>query len=474
MPAGLTPGEAWTVEVTIVSLDRMSGAGDALAEHAALLTATRGASVVLPSSRLTCGARYAAPDKPAEVAAMAGGAGHPAALLPWARGVVPVGVTAAFKVAEELPREDGATGRLWRRGIEVEVFRPAPAPDSVVTAGTNGPATAPVAAVSSPIQVALAIDDFAQPDRMDRSAERPAPAAAPSPQHEVAIVNVGPEPNAQTFAFAVPFQFQGRSGQALAAIVMIAPPSNDPGQLEAFADCVYNLRISSAIAAARPRVGVVGGDEGSALLVALAALKSPERRRSAFIYLAGVTGADLCADAALVADDATLARVAGKVASIVSGDAPERGAIGWLLDQTWLLDMSELMAAAKLPPELAAVLASQSGEVGRHQSSIEEVGKAAHSRADYESLLLQENMIFLEDSAPSARSRAFDWLEARGKAPAGYKPLAGYKERRDALERAALGLPPPSSAPATEPTTRPTTEPATQPQATPSQEAPHE
>ena len=51
--------------------------------------------------------------------------------------------------------------------------------------------------------------------------------------------------------------------------------------------------------------------------------------------------------------------------------------------------------------------------------------------------LIVENRIFLEDSSPSARARANDWLGTMGAAPAGFDPLADREQRRAALREAA-------------------------------------
>jgi hypothetical protein len=471
VPSRESAANAWAVEVTIVSLDRVPAAGDSLGNKATFLTMARGASVVLPSSRLTRGARYAPPGDAAAVSAMRGGAvvklskgaGHSTELLARASGVVPPGATAAFKVAEPVPHEDHAAGRIWWRGVEVDVFRQAPQTDEHAA---PGPTTAPA---SNAVQVALAVDDFAQPDRVDSSADTPAAMAAPSPQRELAIVDVSPQAGAQTLAFAVPFRFQGVSGQAVAAIVTIAPAPRGIADQELWTSCVSELEDSRRIAALPPQVA---GHEESALHAALTALYKIDRRRAALTYLSELTGASLSGDAALVSDDHTLALVAGKVFKDQSIDHPQAAAIGWLLDRTWLLEMSEQIAGAKLAPELSAVLATHAGEVGRHQSSIEAVVRAAHSHADYEALLVEENKNFLEDSSPSARARAFDWLQVKGKAPGGYDPLGDDKQRRNALERALLGLPPLTTAPPTQPATEPTTAPTTEPKRTPSQEAP--
>jgi hypothetical protein len=62
--------------------------------------------------------------------------------------------------------------------------------------------------------------------------------------------------------------------------------------------------------------------------------------------------------------------------------------------------------------------------------------RAANSRASLDARLVSENLIYLEDSSPSARVRANDWLAARGRAPAGFDPLGPPRQRREALERA--------------------------------------
>ena len=67
-----------------------------------------------------------------------------------------------------------------------------------------------------------------------------------------------------------------------------------------------------------------------------------------------------------------------------------------------------------------------------------------------------ENLIALEDSAPAARVRAYDYLAARGKALPGYDPLAPAKARRAALEKAREVPPAAATQPAKAPTARAT------------------
>ena len=84
------------------------------------------------------------------------------------------------------------------------------------------------------------------------------------------------------------------------------------------------------------------------------------------------------------------------------------------------------------------------GEAGRHAASIEQLTRGVGGRADFDGRVLGENLIFLEDSSPSSRVRAYDWLQSHGHAPAGYDPLGPPKARRAALERMLAG---PATAP---------------------------
>jgi hypothetical protein len=211
------------------------------------------------------------------------------------------------------------------------------------------------------------------------------------------------------------------------------------------------------------------------------------------IYLAGQTGATLCADAVLVADEPNLAGLAAAVRKAVppaaaapqtrpaAGDptlasantpgagaavpgasrgAADPAALGWTLDLTTLQFLGEALNAAKLPPELASVLMLHAGEAGRHAASIEQLARGVSGRADFDGRVLGENLIFLEDSSPSSRVRAYDWLQSQGRAPPGYDPLGPPKARRAALDRSLAGPVTAPAVPPAGPATQPTAEPA--------------
>lgn len=147
------------------------------------------------------------------------------------------------------------------------------------------------------------------------------------------------------------------------------------------------------------------------------------------------------------ADDSVLEQLVRDIQAKVSDtkSTEQVSGTGWLLDHSALQLLARLSndaanGTAKFPQELTAILTVHTGEVGRHPSSLDEVLKGLTTRQELDNRLLAENFIFLEDSNPSSRVRAYDWLNARHQAPAGYNPLGIPKERREALDRSA-GVP---------------------------------
>jgi hypothetical protein len=155
----------------------------------------------------------------------------------------------------------------------------------------------------------------------------------------------------------------------------------------------------------------------------------------------------------LVADDATLAQLLEQIAagmaeiSKASGNslAGADGLLALQLDVLCLQHLGKLLSDKdKLSQELAGVLTTFAGEAGRHAASVEEIVKNVPDRPSLQTRLVAENMIYLEESSPAARVRAYDWLRSQKRAPANFDPLASPRARRDALEKAMT--------PATDPT----------------------
>jgi hypothetical protein len=321
------------------------------------------------------------------------------------RGVLPVGVTASFRVADRQPVADALARRPVQRCLRVDLYRPQ--------------------AAGAP-QVALTVEDVP-----------PAPRAADAPallQRETALVD---PPEGPCLVLIAPFVFTDSPTQAVA--IVIALTRGIGAEYAAASDaCRRNLANPAAV----PAPGLPTFDWTLwAITAAMAELDRPEGRRAALVFLGDQTGAQILPELALVADDAVLAGVAARLRD-PSGprrDAPpmiDKQALGWKLDLTALGLLRDMQSSGKFPRELAAVLLAQTGEAGRHASSLEEILSGLTGYAQFERRLVAENTQYLEDGSPAARVRAYDWLRARGQAPPGYDPLASPRERREALEKA--------------------------------------
>ncbi len=165
-------------------------------------------------------------------------------------------------------------------------------------------------------------------------------------------------------------------------------------------------------------------------------VQSPAQRRQALLYLAREAGAPRIEGVALSATEVVMDRLAYAVTKECgSGPACEPDTLGWRLQKTAYLLAVELLSTDQTWPELEAVVIRYTGEVGRHPPVLKEMVSGAIDIVDLEQRLLQENFIYLEDVSPAARTRAFEWLATKGRAPEGYDPLASLKERRSVLNR---------------------------------------
>jgi len=158
--------------------------------------------------------------------------------------------------------------------------------------------------------------------------------------------------------------------------------------------------------------------------------------RRALVLLSDRVGARLTGDFILVAEESMLA---GYIAHLREHESelpePTSENAAWALEKNLCALLAERMGREDLPHEIAAILVRRLGEVGRSPATIEELLSTSSSLAGFIEQVRKMNEIFLEDSDPSARVRAFDWLAAHGGVPSGYDPLAPLKERRGALER---------------------------------------
>ncbi len=459
-PTSIRPGDALSVEVRFVALEHMvPQAGEPLASRIRMLVQTRRPLPVLPAERLLRSARWIDLNGNANLDSAVSPIGGRTATVVDQQGALPPNVTASFTLADATSLDDSGASTASHRQIEVDAYRSA--------MGT--------------LQIGVALEDLADqaPDKTDLGDEtksageskaakpqtgparnstlsarsKAAHVAAGQPpvfQRELAIVDLPPlSTKGEQTAVLIPIHFANTDSAAIAAVITIMPSSNAVEHVRATARCAEDLQHSCDAAANDPQALTVVSPEWSIYRVALDALSDPQRRRAALVYLAAQTGAPLCRDVALAAEGSALDRLSGEVRRVIAKPAAEAGPsgeeLGWTLDRTTFLMLGAMLNESKLPLELAAVLTSFSGQVGRDAGSVDEVSHSLGSRAAFMARLQAENLIALEDSSLAARVRAYDWLRARDEAPPGFDPQASRKERRGALENFVAA---PTTAPA--------------------------
>lgn len=445
-PVGIVvPRDALSVKVTFYWLERVPTSGKPLGEAARLITAVRLGTPVLPSSRLTGSARLEELSEalafPTRTAAITGGR---ITVISSSTLALPKGVTTTFTARDLTPLDPRLTGAPTFARVDISAYRPM---------------TPTTSADAQPVELAIAVEDLASleldPDRNDDTGGKDPPATRPiAPsivQREIAILDRSVKVH-DAVVITFPFRFGQAPGKAIAAVIELAPGNDSPEHQSTVVQSLKLAEKSAAALSAVPSDLSVWRGEIAGLRVAVEALGRTDKLRPTMVYLAGQTGARLFEDVSLVADDQSLLALSDAVQKKISGSSGtiNAEAMGWKMELATLEMLARLYAGGKLPPELRAVLVSHTGEAGRHPSSLEELTRGLSSRQDLENRLLAENLIYLEDSSPASRVRAFDYLRARNRGPADFDPLGPPRERRLAIERA---LSKPLNAPATAPST---------------------
>ncbi|MBL7188813.1 MAG: hypothetical protein ISS70_21000 [Phycisphaerae bacterium] len=248
----------------------------------------------------------------------------------------------------------------------------------------------------------------------------------------------------ERLAILLPSPFGSEELRALAVAIEINPPPKESGaDLETHALC-FNRCIEDL---GRWRIGnqtSTGGRHGigrSDLEDTIGLLYSPLNERRALLYLAQQTDASLAADIALSGTEVVFGSLSRTVKDrYLSGMVNDAEVLGWTLERSSYRILADLLSADQVTPQLEAMLVRHIGQVGRHVSTLEELLASSGNTDEFRRSVVSENFIYLEDISPAARTRAFEWLAARGKAPDGYDPLAPLKQRRAALRSIEKGL----------------------------------
>lgn len=346
---------------------------------------------VLPSGKILGPARFGKDREAADfIAGLQQNRYGRTAKISESTGLVAPGVTRTFTAADPRPGSRGSV--------------------SLGISPTTKPANTAMLAVTMIGKVVLA-----------ESADPQSPPPAEWGQETALLTDIPCQPGA-TYVLAAPFDWGQKPWTALAVTVTLRdPPDRDAAAKQIAAELA--VPVAGGPVAGKPR------DFANAL-AAVAEAKSP---RAPLMNLTAVTGSTIAHDMILSADDYVVRRFANHLRITAPSDVE---AMQFYFDRIalqWMCDMAQKNALA---PELASVLALHTGELSRRPDAVLDILKNVQTSAALQERIIAENFIALEDSAPAARVRAYDWLAARGKAPAGFDPLADGKSRRAAIEKA--------------------------------------
>ena len=136
------------------------------------------------------------------------------------------------------------------------------------------------------------------------------------------------------------------------------------------------------------------------------------------------------------APDAMVEAVAGGIDT--ENVAPDVLALGFALQRSAFLVLADAMREEQPSPQIFALVSIHAG--GMHPELLDEAVKRSTSLEQLRQNLILDNLIFLQDSSPRPRVRAYDWLVLHDQEPEGYDPLAEAQERREAIERFKASL----------------------------------
>jgi hypothetical protein len=182
------------------------------------------------------------------------------------------------------------------------------------------------------------------------------------------------------------------------------------------------------------------GAQWSGLEEAVLSLRYPMSRRQALLYLGQQTKVSVVEDIALTGTGKLLDNLSRTIIrDYPSGPVSDCNVLGWILERNAYTILKDMLSSEEITPELESILIRHTGEVGRHASTLEDVLTSSTCMEDFRNRLVGENLIYLEDMSPAARTRALEWLAVRNKAPKGFKPLASLKERQAVLSQLDKG-----------------------------------
>jgi hypothetical protein len=160
--------------------------------------------------------------------------------------------------------------------------------------------------------------------------------------------------------------------------------------------------------------------------------KGSESPRGTLNYVAAQAGASLTSELSLVADARMLDLLVQQVVKTVGDSTDKDGVLRPAEEIALALERAsaDVLLAVRnsandsLSGPVLGTLDSYAGEVGHQPDSLLAVIRQSSTVGDLATRLMAENVIYLDDSSPPARVRAYDWLKGRGVDLDGYDPLS--------------------------------------------------
>ena len=265
-------------------------------------------------------------------------------------------------------------------------------------------------------------------------------------RHELVRLTASVAPGGDPLVVVLPSPFRdeprgGRPALACAIVIELLPAPKGGDEAAAHAEAVAKVwkeaLEQAEVVAGQTALHAPEDVVALALRLAFEGLLADASSRASVVYMTTATNASFAADLALVASDAELVAWLHEIVDHPHDPpGPSVAAFGWYMERVAWRHVIAQMLASDPPPEIEATMLRHAGAVGRLATTLEDIVDSSSDIASLERRFVAENLAALEDSSASSRVRAFDWLAARGRAPAGYDPLAPSEARRSALEGA--------------------------------------
>ena len=258
------------------------------------------------------------------------------------------------------------------------------------------------------------------------------PPDAIRPLGEIVMIEDAPSPG-KPLAVVLGSPFESSAASCWLAWVEVAlPPTAESPASEEYR-AAFARAIEALEATTNQETDVEIAADRRVLEHALKELATAGDPRATLVYLASAAGAPLTEELALFASSGLLQELVEPIATASEQLVDTDVSVGWIIERATYRHLASILMEEDLSPAVASALLRHTGEAGRYASTIEQAAASSPNLAAFDAILLSENRIFLEDSNPGARVRAFDWLANRDEAPENYDPLGEPEERLAAL-----------------------------------------